>query len=155
METLSFLALYMLPSMIAWYRQKQGKSIVLPFRTLVFFNFLIGWTIVGWFLSLANALGYNPVASIVPSLIRYLPTSGPVANVPQGGSPGAGPSACGQCGGSGKMSCSMCYGRGSWYDPPQGESGTAQLRTSGTCLSSGHITCVSCSGTGRAQALIG
>jgi hypothetical protein len=155
MEGLSFFALYMLPSMIAWYRRKQGKSIALPFRTLVFFNFFAGWTIVGWFLSLANALGYNPVASVVPSLIRYLPSSGPVANVPQGGSPGPVSSPCGQCGGTGRMPCSSCGARGSWYDPPQGASGAAELRTCGACLSSGRVSCVSCGGTGRAQALIG
>lgn len=154
MGTILWIVAYMAPSIIAWYRRRQGKPIVLPFHSLVLANFFLGWTIVGWFLVLANALGYNPVAAIVPQLVKYLPSSGPGAVPPQGSPSSAGPGACGMCGGTGSMMCSSCGGRGSWYDPPSGESGTAQLRTCSACISSGRIRCTSCGGSGRAQALL-
>jgi hypothetical protein len=149
------IAFYMLPTIIAWYRQKQGKSIVIPFGLLFCLNFFVGWTIVGWFLALANALGFNPVAAIVPSLVKHLPASGPGPGVPQAGSAGGGAVPCGQCGGTGSTTCSSCGGRGNWFEAPTGATGSGEQRSCSACIGSGRLRCVTCGGTGRAQTLLG
>ena len=142
--------LYMLPSIVAWYRQKQGKSIVLSLGFLVVMNFFIAWTVLGWFLLMANALGYNPVAAVAPGIAKFAIKYGRVQGVPaqQGGAtPGGGSAPCGQCGGSGRSGCPSCGGTGqSW------SSGSQQQCS--FCIGSGRVQCMSCSGTGRAQALI-
>lgn len=153
MSGLLFGLMYFAPTLIGWYRVRQGKRLIYSVRQLFLFNLLIAWTVVGWFLLLANALGFNPVAWIAPRLAKNLP-SGQVGGAPQGAqapSPGA---ACAQCQGSGSVMCSTCGGRGNWYDPPQGETGEAQLRTCPACTSSGRLRCTSCGGSGRAAALI-
>jgi hypothetical protein len=153
MKGLMFWLLYFAPALIGWYRVRQGKPLIYSTGQLFLFNLLIAWTVVGWFLLLANALGFNPVASLVPRLVKFLPggQSGSTPQTPQSSSQGA---ACSQCQGSGSMTCSSCSGRGSWYDPPQGQNGVAQLRTCPACTSSGRLRCSSCGGSGRAAALI-
>lgn len=155
MRGLIFWSLYFAPTLIAWFRVRQGKPLVTTLRQIFFFNFLIGWTVVGWILVLANAFGLNPVAWIAPRLVKVLP-AGQAGNTPTGtpsssqttGAP------CSQCQGSGSLTCSSCAGRGSWYDPPQGEQGTAQLRTCPACVSSGRLRCTYCGGSGRAAAML-
>jgi hypothetical protein len=155
MRGLIFWSLYFAPTLIAWFRVRQGKPLVNTLRQNFFFNFLLGWTVVGWLLVLANAFGLNPVAWLAPRLVKVLPT-GPAGNT----SPGAPSSSqttgapCSQCQGSGSLTCSSCAGRGSWYDPPQGEQGTAQLRTCPACVSSGRLRCTYCGGSGRAAAML-
>jgi hypothetical protein len=151
LNALSFWLLYFAPSLIAWYRAKHGKPIFGTVGPIVFYNFLLGWTVVGWFLMLANAFGYNPVAWFVLRFGKHLTTSGPAPTGPQGGLPSGTPGAavCGQCGGSGSVMCSTCGGRGSWYNPPSGASGIAQLQTCSACTSSGRLRCPYCGGSGR------
>lgn len=142
---------YMLPTIVAWYRRKEGKSIVIPLPMLGFMNFFLGWTIVGWLLPMANALGYNPVAAVAPKLadvlIKYGRVQGPPAaqgNAQASG--GQGP--CGTCGGSGRSSCPSCGGSGhSW-------GGDGQQHNCTYCIGSGRVQCMTCGGTGRSQALI-
>lgn len=153
MSGLLFGLMYFAPTLIGWYRVRQGKRLIYPVRQLFLFNLLIAWTVVGWFLLLANALGFNPVAWIAPRLAKNLP-SGQAGSAPQGAQAPSPRAACTQCQGSGSMTCSTCGGRGSWYDPPQGETGVAQLRTCPACTSSGRLRCTSCGGSGRAAALI-
>lgn len=146
--------LYMAPSIVAWYRRRRGKNMMGSLRFIIFFNFFAGFTVVGWFLAMAHAFGYNPVAWFIINVLRLHPN--------QGGAPGGGPMpvpqgaggspqmrSCSSCGGSGSMTCSSCMGRGSWYDPPTGATGSAQLRTCGACISSGRIRCGTCGGSGR------
>lgn len=153
MSGLLFWVLYFAPTLIGWYRLRQGKPPIYSIGRLFLFNFLIAWTVIGWFLLLANALGYNPVAAIAPGLVKYMP-SGQAGHAPQGVQGSAQPGACSQCQGSGSMTCSSCSGRGSWYDPPSGANGVAQLRTCPACASSGKVRCTTCGGSGRAAALI-
>jgi len=155
MQGLFFWLLYFAPTLIAWFRVRQGKPLVNSLKQLFFFNLLVGWTVVGWFLVLANAFGFNPVAWTALRLAKVLPAGQP-GSAPQGApgsSPGGG-SSCSQCQGSGSLTCSSCSGRGSWYDPPQGEHGTAQLRTCPACMSSGRLRCTYCGGSGRAAAML-
>jgi hypothetical protein len=150
-NALSGWLLYFAPTLIAWYRSKNGKPIEGTVGRIGLFNFLIGWTVVGWFLMLAEAFGYNPVAWFVLKFAKQLTTSGPAPTFPQGGQPAGSPGtvACGQCGGSGSMMCSTCNGRGSWYTQPSGASGSSQLQTCPACTSSGRLRCPYCGGSGR------
>ena len=144
--------IYFAPSLVAWYRVKQGGTIVGSLGGIVFLNAIIGWTVVGWVLMLANAFGVNPVAWLVLRFGQRLTTSGSAYTGGQGNVPATSTSTdvpCGQCGGSGSITCSSCGGRGSWYDPPTGASGVAQLQTCGTCTSSGRLRCPYCGGSGR------
>jgi len=153
MSTLFATLLYNAPWLIAWYRVRHGKPIVGTLGMLFVMNFFMGWTIVGWILPLANALGYNPVPYIAVPLAKLMvqygrvPGQGPAQG--QGPANGSGPNTCSACGGSGSMSCSSCGARGSWYDAPQGEHGVAQLRTCNACMSSGRLRCTYCGGSGR------
>jgi hypothetical protein len=154
-SALGFWLCYFAPSIIAWYRVRNGMPIALPLRQLVIVNLLIAWTVVGWFLLLANALGYNPVASVAPKLAKFLQESGlggaaPPPRPQQGQASGATNQAtCSQCGGTGSVTCSQCQGRGSWYEPPQTATGSAELKHCGYCTSSGRIRCPNCSGSGH------
>jgi len=156
-NALFFWLLYFAPSLIAWYRKKNGKPMALSFGQIVLFNLMLGWTVVGWFLMLAAALGYNPVAWFVLRFGKYLTTSGPAMSAAQAGAPSGSSSGgtCGQCGGSGSMMCSSCNGRGSWYNQPTGEHGVAQLQTCSACMSGGRIRCAYCGGSGRVAGPIG
>ncbi len=149
-------ALYLAPTLIAWYRKKQGQPVFGSIGQILVFNLLLGWTVVVWFLMLANAFGYNPVAWFVLRYGKKLAGLGSGAATPGRGTPGDSPSSgtvqCTSCGGSGSESCSQCQGRGSWYDPPVGEHGVAQLRTCNACTSSGRVRCHSCGGTGTLRA---
>lgn len=74
MSGLLFGLMYFAPTLIGWYRVRQGKRLIYSVRQLFLFNLLIAWTVVGWFLLLANALGFNPVAWIAPRLAKNLPS---------------------------------------------------------------------------------
>jgi hypothetical protein len=157
-SAITFWLSYFAPSLIAWHRVKNGKPIVGSIGSIVVINFLIGWTVVGWLVMLANAFGYNPVAWFVLRYGKHLTTSAPGPAGSQGGLPPSGtPPAtlCGQCSGSGFIKCSTCSGRGSWYNPPSGESGVAQLQTCTACSSSGRLRCPYCGGSGHAARGLG
>jgi hypothetical protein len=144
MSGLMFFIFYMAPTLIAWYRVRQGQSIVLPFRSLLFFNLFLGWTVVGWLLALANALGMNPVARIAPTLAKALGgAAGPTAPAGQAGSD---PNnmmgrTCPTCNGQGRMSCTYCNGSGQRYEG-------AGLVTCSACQGQRTTQC-RCGGSGR------
>jgi hypothetical protein len=147
---LSFWFIYFAPTLIAWYRVRRGGAIIGSLLGIGFINLLIGWTVIGWFLMLANAFGINPVAWFVLRFGQHLPAARPAAVAGQSHAPSGSSSVmCGQCGGSGSITCSRCGGRGSWYNPPTGASGVAQLETCGTCSSSGRLRCPYCGGSGQ------
>ena len=75
MKGLMFWLLYFAPALVGWYRVRQGKPLIYSIGQLFLFNLLIAWTVVGWFVLLANALGFNPVASLVPRLVKFLRTN--------------------------------------------------------------------------------
>jgi len=144
MGGLSFFLCYMSPTLIAWYRVRQGKSIVLPFKTLLLFNLFAGWTVVGWLLALANAFGLNPVARIAPSLARAL--VGAAGRTPPAAQSGSDPGnlmgrTCPGCNGQGRMTCTYCNGSGQRYEG-------AGLTTCSACHGQRTIQC-SCGGSGR------
>ena len=140
----TFLVFYLSPTLIAWYRARQGKSIVLPLKNLFLFNLLLGWTVVGWLLALANALGFKPVASLARRLAKGLPA---------GGVPGTGPGSagsdssntlgrtCPSCNGQGRVACTACNGSGQRYEG-------AGLVTCSICQGQRTVQC-RCGGSGR------
>jgi len=144
MRALTFWLIYLAPTLIAWYRLRQGKSIVIPFKSLLLFNLFLGWTVVAWLLALANAFGLNPVAPIAQRLAKTLPT---------GGIPGAGPGpqgsdssstlgkTCPSCNGQGRMTCTACSGNGQRYEG-------AGLVTCSSCQGQRTVQC-RCGGSGR------
>jgi len=159
METLFGWLIYLAPTILAWYRQRQGLPIVTTVGSIALFNVLLGWTGIGWLLSLANALGYNPIAQFAPKLAQFLidhgfaqtpghnaPPPGPNASP---GAPGPGQVTCGQCSGAGTMTCSTCNGRGNWYEQPQLAAGSPEHKSCGACIGSGRIRCQYCGGSGR------
>ena len=149
---LTFWLIYFAPTLVAWYRVRQGGAIVGRLGGIALINLLIGWTVIGWFLMLANAFGVNPVAWFVLRFGHHLTTSGPAPTGGQDNFPASATAtgvACGQCGGSGSVMCSSCGGRGSWYNAPTGAAGVAQLQTCGACTSSGRLRCPYCGGSGR------
>jgi Superinfection immunity protein len=158
---LSFALCYFIPTIVAWIRKRMGMPTLLTLRQIFFFNLLTGFTILGWFLMLANAFNRNPVAWVVARLANPLIKYGNTGALPPPAGGGAGPAggtsrtSCGACGGSGSMMCSSCGGRGSWYNPPTTATGSAQLQTCPACTSSGRIRCMSCGGSGRVPGPIG
>lgn len=140
--------MYFLPSIVAWTRLRRGKTLPLSLGQIVVFNLLMAWTVIGWFLLMANALGYNPIPWVAFKLIKVLPGGGPgPVNAPQAAwGPSPQGRICGQCGGSGYVMCSPCQGRGSWYTQPTTASEVAQLQTCSYCMSSGRIRCPYCGG---------
>jgi hypothetical protein len=147
-NALFFWVLYFAPTLIAWYRKRRGSPVAGSVGQLFTINLLLGWTVVGWILPLANAFGLNPVAWIAPRLVKAAP-SGPGLPLRQTTPSSSATVSCSQCGGSGSMTCSSCGGRGSWYDAPTGATGVAQLHTCPACTSSGRIRCAYCGGSGR------
>jgi hypothetical protein len=151
-EGLSFAACYFAPTLIAWYRRRDGHPTVGSLGQIFFFNLIAGFTIIGWFLALANAFNRNPVAAIAPRLADFLvrygrtgaPPPPPKAAAPAGS---ASSMSCGQCGGSGAITCPACGGRGSGEAHPPGGTGAAQ--NCPTCKGSGRIQCMACGGSGR------
>lgn len=158
---LSFALCYFIPTILAWYRKRSGYPILGTLRQIFFFNLLTGFTILGWFLMLAQAFNRNPVAWIAARLanplIKYGRTGAPAPSASGGGTPAGSPSSmsCSACGGAGSVMCSSCSGRGSWYNPPTAATGVAQLQTCPACTSSGRIRCMSCGGSGRTPGPIG
>lgn len=118
MSTLSFWFMYFSPTLIAWYRVRHGKPIVLPLRTLFLFNLTLGWTVVAWLLSLANALGFNPVASVAQGLVKVLPAGGSGAGPGpvDPGSSGTQSKVCPACDAQGRAPCTACNGGGQRYE---------------------------------------
>lgn len=51
--SLFFLAIYLLPSMIAYSNNKYNKG------TILLINILIGWSIIGWFIALFMSISRN------------------------------------------------------------------------------------------------
>jgi hypothetical protein len=151
MGGITFALAYFAPTLLAWYRVRNGLPISGTLRQLAISNLLIAWTVVGWFLVLANALGYNPVPHVAKWYVKTFGTQpgGPMPPPKQDAPAGSGQSTCGQCGGSGSMSCSTCNGRGSWYEPPTTATGSSELKHCGACTSSGRIRCTYCGGSGR------
>ena len=142
-------AMYFLPSIVAWIRLRMGKTVPLSMGFFILVNLLLAWTVVVWIMLMLNAFGYNPVAWVVLKLARFLPATGAAPmTAPQ--APGA-PSwqqgqVCGQCGGSGSVTCSHCQGRGSWYTQPTTAHEVSQLQSCSYCMSSGRIRCPYCGG---------
>src|SRR5690349_7800633 len=88
MSGLLFFLCYFAPTLIAGFRARQGKAVVPSMRQLFTSNLLIGWTVVGWFLVLANAFGRNPVAWLALRIVKVSPPgqggSRPPGNAGQG-----------------------------------------------------------------------
>jgi hypothetical protein len=148
---------YFSPTAIAWYRRRQGLPIVGTLGMIAVMNIVFGFTIVGWVLALANALGMNPIMRIAPAIAKFYGTGAPPGPpnpgqggpTGQGGPMGPGQVTCGQCGGGGTMTCSTCGGRGNWYEQPQLATGSAEHKSCGACIGSGRIRCQYCGGSGR------
>jgi hypothetical protein len=148
------LPIYLAPFLIAWFRTRRGKPVATSLLSIFLMNFVLGWTIVGWFIALLDAFNVNVVAKTALVLAKIFGIQLPAgAGVPMGApqpyssSPQAAP--CSMCQGSGSMMCSQCGGRGSWYNAPTTATGVAQLATCGACASSGRIRCGYCGGTGH------
>ena len=143
MSDLVFWLFYMAPTLIAGYRVRQGKPIAIPFLKLLLFNLFLGWTVVAWLLSLANAFGFNPVARIAPRLAKALEgAGGPGPPAPAGSdSSNLMGRTCPTCNGQGRMSCGSCNGSGQRYEG-------AGLVTCSICQGQRTIQC-RCGGSGR------
>jgi hypothetical protein len=141
-------AMYFLPSIVACIRLRMGKTVPLSLGLFVLLNLMVAWTVVGWIMLMLNAFGYNPVPWVVFKLAKVLPASGAAPmNAPQAsGAPSWQGQICGQCGGSGSVTCSHCQGRGSWYTQPTTAHEVAQLQSCSYCMSSGRIRCPYCGG---------
>ena len=152
MQGLLFLLCYLAPALIGWFRARQGKAMVNSVGQLFLFNLLMGWTVIGWFLVLANAFGFNPVAWVVLRLVKASP-AGQSVNRPQGnagpfqGSP-ANSSRCTTCGGSGQMTCPTCRGQRGHWETPQTAEGTSRWVPCSYCIGSGTVQCTSGFGHG-------
>jgi len=158
---LSFAVCYFIPTIVAWYRKRRRNPILGTLGQIFVVNLLTGFTVLGWFLALANAFNRNPVAWIAVRLanplVKYGRTGGPPPSASGGGARAGSASSmsCSACGGSGSVMCSSCGGRGSWYNPPTTANGVAQLQTCPACTSSGRIRCMTCGGSGRVPGPIG
>lgn len=76
--------IYFLPSIVAWTRLRMGKAVPLSLGQIFVFNLLVAWTVVGWILLMANALGYNPIPWVVFKVLKFMPGGGGAAmNAPQ------------------------------------------------------------------------
>ena len=140
--------MYLLPTLVAFIRLRMGKPIVGSLGFLFVLNLFLGWTVVMWLLVMANALGYNPVPSVALKVAKFLPASGVAGptSATQAVSFTSHGQICGQCGGSGSITCSQCQGRGSWYTQPTTAYEVSQLQTCGACMSSGRMRCPYCGG---------
>ena len=70
-------------------------------------------------------------------------SSGSSVSVGASSSRSSGSGSCGYCGGSGKVKCSFCYGRGANYQVGGG------YKTCVSCSGSGYNRCIYCNGTGK------
>src|SRR5438132_8528743 len=77
-----FWVIYFAPTLIAWFRNRRGKPVFGSIGQIFVLNLLLGWTVVGWILTLANAFGLNPVACIVLRIFKAAP-SGPTKGLPR------------------------------------------------------------------------
>lgn len=143
--------MYLLPSIALFIRKRMGKPLLMPLGFCVVWNLLLGWTVVVWILLMLNAFGINPVPWMAMTTLKlmggFAGGGGPVG-VPMGADDGGsgGRTPCGQCGGSGTVTCSHCQGRGSWYTQPTSAHEVSQLQTCSYCISSGRIRCPNCGG---------
>ena len=69
-------AMYFLPSIVAFIRLRMGKKIHLSLGFLILLNLLVAWTVIGWILMMADALGYDPILWVISKLIRFWPGGG-------------------------------------------------------------------------------
>lgn len=150
MSDLLFFLCYFSPTLIAGFRARQGKAVVPSMRQLFISNLLIGWTVVGWFLVLANAFGRNPVAWLALRVAKVSPPgqagSRPAGNAGQG--LGTDSQRCNTCGGSGQMTCPSCRGQRGRWEMPQTANGTSQWVPCSYCIGSGTVQCTSSFGHG-------
>lgn len=141
-----FLPIYFAPTIVGFFRKTPKLGV------LFWLNFLAGWTVIIWiFCWLLVFGGFQP---LVHSLARLLGggSGQPAAPASFGAEPGQQPPKCGYTGCvNGKIPCSQCQARGSWYEPPTTATGTATLRTCTACQASGKLTCPGCNGTGLAR----
>ncbi len=152
MQGLIFCSCYFAPTLIAWFRARQGKAVVTSVGQLFWFNLLVGWTVIGWLLALANAFGRNPVAWVAPRLVKVLP-AGPGGGRPQGNAgpfQGAGTDTarCNTCGGSGQMTCPTCRGQKGHWETPQTAEGASRWAPCSYCIGNGTVQCTSAFGHG-------
>jgi hypothetical protein len=143
---------YLLPTIVFWFRQRAGKKVSGGIGFCFLCNLFLGWTVIVWILMMLNAFGSNAGAGVLYRVAKLFIKEGPgPTGVPQpAGSSSPQVNTCGQCGGTGSMSCSQCQGRGSWYTQPTTAYEASQLQTCGYCMSSGRIRCQYCGGTGHA-----
>ncbi len=138
--------MYFLPSIVAWIRLRSGKKIPISFGRFFVMNFFLAWTVVVWILLMVNAFGLNPVPWVTLRLAKVLPSGQGPMGAPQTADTSSQGRMCGQCGGTGSMTCSHCQGRGSWYTQPTTAHEVAQMQTCSYCMSSGRIRCPYCGG---------
>lgn len=150
---LLFFGLYFLPTILVYYIQRASGRPAGWRRRMVFLafltNFLLGWSIIGWFwaLKFARVRLEDMVARGAGSPGPWGGSAGPLpAGVPTPLNAERRP--CSVCGGARTQPCTQCFGqRGRWAGPTTA-SGTGQWEPCGFCTGSGRITCTSCGGSG-------
>ena len=81
----------------------------------------------------------------------YRPSPGTTSPTADPGPGISTPNPCFQCNGTGKLPCTVCAGRGSWWEQSSSATGGTQLMSCTFCTSSGHVSCQSCGGSGRSR----
>jgi hypothetical protein len=131
----------MAPTIVAWVRRKSGKPMLGTLGFIALENFLIGWTVIGWFLALAMALNFNVVAPVAIRLAKMLGSSG---------LGGGGPVP--QSDGSGSAGCYVCHGKGTVtktaleLSPMDAQNTMNQQRQM-----TREVPCSACGGSGRSR----
>ena len=143
--SIPFLLLYFAPVLIGAVRRWKNRRASWPVWKLFLVVLLAGWTVIGWLWALRMAFKDKSLPDWLTS---------PLAQGSSGGGGGGGsppvpglempvePTPCMSCSGTGSHSCTVCAGRGQWYDA----SGPAHCQY---CVSSGKIACMNCRGTGK------
>lgn len=137
--------IYFAPALVGWFRhQRNPHASIAPWKLFALVLFL-GWTVIGWFVAWRLAFRDHAWSDT-------LFASGdmePAAPAPWTAPTDVG--ACQQCSGTGKLTCTWCAGRGSYWEAPQTAEGTGQQIHCSHCVNSGRLTCGSCNGTGQAR----
>lgn len=141
-------------------------AVVDPFRleTANWYPWMIGLGLVGGmvfvcFIALQFtrllALILRPLARRSMPMAPYSPPSHPSSfppsgwaspdypPAPSGGMPAPEQPVCGTCGGTGKMRCSVCWGRGWWLEAPTTAEGQGRTVHCTMCVGSGQLQCTS------------